>query len=163
MLRCRIQEAAEHLLHNEQYGFRPKRSTSHPLFIIRRLAEIAEEGQTPVVFAFLDWGKAFDRLSHQALFRILERMRFPRQTIDQIKAIYKGPLFSRSSTPTATPTPTISTRASAKAAPSPHTSSTSSCTPSSTTPTDLLDEAVSADYPKSLTPASYYMLMTRLS
>jgi len=93
MLRIRIQDGVEHLLHEEQYGFRPKRSTSQPLFTLRRLAEIAEEGQIPSVIAFLDWEKAFDRLSHQALFRILERMRFPKQTIDQIKAIYKGPLF----------------------------------------------------------------------
>ena len=93
MLRCRIQEAAEHSLHNEQYGFRPKRSTSQPLFSIQRLADIAGEGQTPSVLASRDWEKAFDRLSRQALFHILQRMRFPLQIINQIKAICKGPLF----------------------------------------------------------------------
>ena len=93
MLRIRIQDGVEHLLHEEQYGFRPKRSTSQPLFTLRRLAEIAEEGQIPSVIAFLDWETTFDSLSHHALFRILERMRFPRQIIDQIKAIYKGPFF----------------------------------------------------------------------
>jgi len=93
MLRIRIQDGVEHLLHDEQYGFRPKRSTSQPLFTIRRLAEMAEEGQIPSVIAFLDWEKAFDSLNHQALFQILDRMKFPKQIIDQIKAIYSGPLF----------------------------------------------------------------------
>ena len=43
MLRCRIQERVERLLHQVQYGFRPRQSTTQPLFTIRRLAELAEE------------------------------------------------------------------------------------------------------------------------
>ena len=42
LIRTRIQRAIEDKLCKTQYGFRPSRSTSHALYIIRRIQDFAE-------------------------------------------------------------------------------------------------------------------------
>jgi purine nucleoside phosphorylase len=42
---------------------------------------------------FLDWEKAFDRISHQRLFEALERMKINAKMINNIKALYEHPFF----------------------------------------------------------------------
>ena len=42
MIRERIQEVIEEKLCRTQYGFRPSRSTSHAMYVIRRIQDYAE-------------------------------------------------------------------------------------------------------------------------
>ena len=53
MIRSRMQAATEHLLAKSQYGFRPHISTSHAIYILRRIQDYAEIKGTQLTLRFL--------------------------------------------------------------------------------------------------------------
>ena len=55
MLRQRMQRAVESNLCKTQYGFRPQKSTSHAIYIIRRIQDYAEMKGAKLSMAMLDW------------------------------------------------------------------------------------------------------------
>ena len=62
-----------------QFGFRRKRSTADAIAIIRRIAQIAESHtekfeRNKTQMVFLDWEKAFDKVTHQALEKTLVKL-----------------------------------------------------------------------------------------
>ncbi len=61
ILKARLEEGMEAELNNTQYGFRPGRSTSYPIHIIRRALEKAEREGSALHCLALDWKMAFDR------------------------------------------------------------------------------------------------------
>ena len=69
----RISNAIDSQLHDTQFGFRKGRSTSEPLFCVRRFQDLGEAGLENIILIFLDWEKAFDKVSHTKLFESLER------------------------------------------------------------------------------------------
>ena len=52
----------ENILPEEQYGFRPQRSTVDMMFVVRRLQELARKG-TPLYLCFIDLTKAYDSVN----------------------------------------------------------------------------------------------------
>ena len=48
------------ILPEEQGGFRPNRSTTDMIFVIRRLQELAQKKQIPLYVCFIDATKAYD-------------------------------------------------------------------------------------------------------
>ena len=48
------------ILPEEQSGFRPKRSTTDMMFVIRRLQELARKKRIPLYVCFIDLTKAYD-------------------------------------------------------------------------------------------------------
>ena len=58
----------EDTLTQTQYGFRPSRSTSHALFLTRRMQDIAEQQGSNLIITFLDWKQAFDKVQHDELY-----------------------------------------------------------------------------------------------
>ena len=48
------------ILREEQSGFRPNRSTTDMMFMIRRLQELARKKQIPLHACFIDLTKAYD-------------------------------------------------------------------------------------------------------
>ena len=64
-----------------------------PLFCIRRLTDVCEQGNEKLILFFLDWEKAFDKISHNKMFLSLERLNIPSDLLDAIKAIYNNPTF----------------------------------------------------------------------
>ena len=54
MIRQRMQNAINDALSNTQYGFRPQRSTSHAIYLIRRLQDYAESKGARLSLALLD-------------------------------------------------------------------------------------------------------------
>ena len=76
-----------------QFGFRSSRSTIDPLFCLRRLTDVVEQGHDKFILIFLDWEKAFDKISHEKMFQSLHRMSIPVEILDAIKAIYQKPMF----------------------------------------------------------------------
>ena len=64
MIRQRMQVAIDNSLSDTQYGFRPQRSTSHAIYVIRRIQDFAEAKGTQLSLALLDWEKAFDKVQH---------------------------------------------------------------------------------------------------
>ena len=93
ILKSRLAMALEEHLSPTQFGFRASRSTIDPLFCLRRLTDVVEQGHDKLILIFLDWEKAFDKISHEKMFQSLHRMSIPVEILDAIKAIYQKPMF----------------------------------------------------------------------
>ena len=63
--------AVSHETTKTQYGFRPGMSTSHAIYIIRRIQDFAESKSSKLSLALLDWEKAFDKIQHDKLILAL--------------------------------------------------------------------------------------------
>ena len=57
------------ILPEEQSGFRPNRSTTDMMFVIRRLQELARKKQVPLYVRFIDHTKAYDPVDRTLLYR----------------------------------------------------------------------------------------------
>ena len=66
----------EDKLWSTQYGFRQKRSTNCALHITRRLQDFAEASGDSLILLFLDWEKAFDKISQPELIKAIGRLHF---------------------------------------------------------------------------------------
>ena len=93
MIRQRMQKVIEDSICCTQYDFRPQRSTSNALYIIRRIQYFAEIKGTKLSMAMLDWEKAFDKIQHDLLFLALKRMGFSKHYCDVIQNCCSNPTF----------------------------------------------------------------------
>ena len=82
-------EGLENWIMNTQYGFRTGRSTSHAIFIARRLQSFAEITGKNLALVMLDWERAFDKIDHGSL----ARLEVPPRLFELIKHIYTRPKF----------------------------------------------------------------------
>jgi hypothetical protein len=71
---------------DSQTGFRPGLSTSHQLFIVQHLLDMAA-GDEPVLFAFLDLSKAYDRVTRPHLWTALAQLGVPERFIRAVRAV----------------------------------------------------------------------------
>jgi hypothetical protein len=93
LLRNRLAEALDNRLDQNQYEFRSKKSTTQPLFVARRLIDIAEASGGKLFLTFLDWEKAFDTIDEEELINAVRTMNVPEETIQELKAIYNDIRF----------------------------------------------------------------------
>ena len=93
LIRQRLQVVLEDTLTQTQYGFRPSRSTSHALFLTRRMQDIAEQQGSNLIITFLDWKQAFDKVQHDKLYNASNRLGFHDHFIQGIKNCYRNPCF----------------------------------------------------------------------
>jgi retron-type reverse transcriptase len=93
LIRQRIQKLVEKHLSATQYGFRPAKSTSHAIFVIRRIQEYAESAGNPLFMTLLDWEKAFDKVDHECLCEALARFGIHEGTIKALKDGYSKASF----------------------------------------------------------------------
>ena len=93
MIRQRMQLAVEDKLSATQYGFRPSKSTSHAIYIVRRLQDYADIKGTRLSLALLDWEKTFDKIQHDKLNHALQRMGFSDHYRRVIEDCYRNPTF----------------------------------------------------------------------
>ena len=93
MIQKRLAAAMDHRLRRTQFGFRKGRSCTQPLFVLHRLIEAALESSQSLHLLFLDWAKAFDKISHSGLISALRRFGVPDSFVDAITAIYANPQF----------------------------------------------------------------------
>jgi hypothetical protein len=77
VLRSKLQLYVEPNMRKLQYGFRPARSTSQPILILRRLFEIYERGGEPLHLVFLDWKKALIQSNTPLSMLLFTGSRFP--------------------------------------------------------------------------------------
>jgi hypothetical protein len=75
-----------HLRDDTQTGFRPGMSTVHQLFIVQHLLDMVGDN-SPLVFAFLDFSKAYDKLMRPHLWIALERLGLPTTFLEAIRTI----------------------------------------------------------------------------
>ena len=59
------------ILPEEQNGFRPNRSTTDMMFVIRRLQELARKKQIPLYVCSIDLAKAYDSVDRTLLWTVL--------------------------------------------------------------------------------------------
>ena len=78
------------ILPEEQSGFRPNRSTTDMMFVIRRLQELARKKRIPLYVCFIDLTKAYDSVDRTLLWTVLDRFGVPQNMISVIRQFYDG-------------------------------------------------------------------------
>ena len=71
ILQARLQQWVNHELPDVQAGFRKGRGTRDQIGYIRWIIEKAREFQKNIYFCFIDYGKAFDCMDHNKLWKTL--------------------------------------------------------------------------------------------
>ena len=75
-------------------GFRRAKSTSHAIFLARRVLERCEAEGSRATLILLDWEKAFDKVDHGKLEEALVRLDFPQKEREFIRHIYDNAQFT---------------------------------------------------------------------
>ena len=78
------------ILPQEQSGFRPNRSTTDMMFVIRRLQELARKKRIPLYLCFIDLTKAYDSVDRTLLWTVLARFGVPHSMISVIRQFHDG-------------------------------------------------------------------------
>ena len=86
----RIRPCIDPFLRGNQSGFRPGRSTTSQTLALRRIIEEVEKNNLQAVMVFIDFCKAFDSISHKAMFSILSAYGVPPRLLDPIKQMYSN-------------------------------------------------------------------------
>ena len=76
------------IIEDEQAGFRPGRSCTDQIFILRNIIEQSQEWQLPLHINFIDFSKAFDSVHRDSLWKILEYYGIPPKLVRLIKMFY---------------------------------------------------------------------------
>ena len=85
----RMKGHLDKLLRKNQAGFRPGRSCLDQAAVLRIIIEQVAEWNSTVYFNFLDFLKAFDSLSREAIWKLLAHYGVPEKIISMIKCIYR--------------------------------------------------------------------------
>ena len=88
----RLSDYCEHvgILPEEQSGFRPNRSTTDMMFVIRRLLELARKKQIPLYVCFIGLTKAYDSVDRTPLWAVLARFCVPQNMASVIRQFRDG-------------------------------------------------------------------------
>ena len=73
-----------------QAGFRKGRGTRDQIANIHWIMEKAREFQKNIYFCFIDYAKAFDRVGHNKLWKILKEMGIPDHLTGLLRNLYAG-------------------------------------------------------------------------
>ena len=94
ILEKRLSSATEHsyLLGDLQNGFRRGRRCQDNLLVLDTLIQLAKARRKPLVMAFLDITKAYDRVDRNLLWKKLEHMGFPEKIIRVLQETYRNPV-----------------------------------------------------------------------
>ena len=77
ILQARLQQYVNQEVADVQAGFRKDRRTRDQIANIHWIIEKAREYQEKIYFCFIDYVKAFDRVDHNKLWKILKEMGIP--------------------------------------------------------------------------------------
>ena len=81
---------AKGLLPEEQCGFRPDRSTTDVMFVVRRLQEVGRKAGVSLFMCFIDLQKAYDTVDRILLWHVLTRIGVTPQMIAVIRQFHNG-------------------------------------------------------------------------
>ena len=81
---------AKGLLPEEQCGFRPDRSTTDMMCVVRRLQEVGPKAEVSLHMCFIDLQKAYDTVDRTLLWQVLTRIGVPPQMIAVIRQFHNG-------------------------------------------------------------------------
>ena len=74
----------------EQCGFRPQRSTTNMMFVVRILWEMGRTSNTSLEICFIDLAKAYDSVDRVLLWKVLARFGVPPRMIKVIRMFHDG-------------------------------------------------------------------------
>uniref|UniRef100_A0A8D9EGU9 Craniofacial development protein 2 n=1 Tax=Cacopsylla melanoneura TaxID=428564 RepID=A0A8D9EGU9_9HEMI len=86
----RIKTVIDTKLRREQHGFRAERSCTDLINTLRIIVEQSTEYQTHLFLTFVDFERAFDSVSREAMWKALKDFGVPRKIINLIKSMYNG-------------------------------------------------------------------------
>ena len=78
------------ILPAEQCGFRPQRSTTDMMVVVRRLQELGRTSNTSLEICFIDLAKAYDSVDRVLLWEVLARFGVPPRMIKVIRMFHDG-------------------------------------------------------------------------
>jgi len=87
-LRECITPSLETILSDDQWGFRPGRSVDDNILFFNEQFYRSMEEEKIYDILFVDFKKAFDSVSHEAIFALLRHVGFPNHTIRAIKCLF---------------------------------------------------------------------------
>ena len=90
ILQVRLQKYVNHEIPDVQAGFRKGRGTRGQISNIWWIMEKAREFQKNIYFCFIDYAKAFDRVDHNKLWKILKEMGIPDHLTCLLRNLYAG-------------------------------------------------------------------------
>ena len=93
LLQGRLRETLDERIVDFQYGYMKGRSTAEPIFIARRVQELAERHGLPLHILALEYSKAFHSIPHTKLIECLHRIGAPTKLTKLLAAIYQNPKF----------------------------------------------------------------------
>ncbi|XP_062841273.1 uncharacterized protein LOC134300780 [Trichomycterus rosablanca] len=83
-----ISNISEVNLPESQCGFRPGRSTTDMIFVVRQLQEKCREQNLDLYAVFIDLTKAFDTVNREALWKVLYKLGCPRKFVTLIRLFH---------------------------------------------------------------------------
>ena len=78
------------ILPEEQCGFRPPRSTTDMMLVVRRLQKLGRTSNTSLEICFIDMAKAYDSVDRVLLWEVLARFGVPPRMIKAIRMFHDG-------------------------------------------------------------------------
>ena len=90
ILQARLQQYRYLELPDVQAGFRKGRGTRDQIANIHWSMEKAREFQENIYFCFIDYAKAFDRVDHNKLWKILKKIGIPDHLTCLLRNLYSG-------------------------------------------------------------------------
>lgn len=88
VLANRIKLVLDHVIHTDQSGFITHGDIGENVLLSQAIIDFCEEQQKDGYLVFLDWEKAFDRVDHDFMLRVLERMGFGTFFVGAVRALY---------------------------------------------------------------------------
>ena len=90
VMQRRVQPVLDDYLRPEHNGFRPHRGTAQQILALRRVVEEAKVHQMDLIVVFVDFRKAFDSVSRNAIKQVLQAYNVPVSLVNGIFALYEG-------------------------------------------------------------------------
>ena len=90
MIEARLRDITE--IANNQYGFRPGKSTTEPIVILRMMQEMYREKVQDLHQVFVDLKKAYDRVPRELIWWSLRKNNVPEGYIKVIQDMYTDSL-----------------------------------------------------------------------
>ncbi|KAE9525900.1 hypothetical protein AGLY_013949 [Aphis glycines] len=81
---------AEKIIRDYQGGFRPNRSTTDQIFVIRQTLQKMWEFNNDEYILFVDFKKAYDSIHWTSLINILREFKFPKKLVNLVEASING-------------------------------------------------------------------------